>query len=349
MQSIFDQSVELDRFSANGPYDYVFSQPTHARYLRDLNSTFSSQELKGILRALLRFAFYVEPVKQPAIETTKFTVRWSERMQGDPRYCSYSDCLAIFDHLLSELEASLSDPERVAMLKLVTQHNLVAYEINIDYRDRSASQIHTVDNIYFFWDDIAKRTYLLRRYLLNPSNHGYIQFFRETYSKIGTKAFLTDRVLTGLHKTNREKRWECHPQSVHFALRRECLAIEFKLVTQICHFADFPADLKELLIQNDVVIFGTESTRCPITLEPILFEEFNDEILNPTHGKSSVQVGHIHPLKSVEASQFTGHTADNISWISAVGNRIQGDLSVDETRQMIFQIVENYRKAGLVG
>jgi hypothetical protein len=189
---------------------------------------------------------------------------------------------------------------------------------------------------------------LLRKYLLNPKNHSYIDFFSETYRKIATKSFLTDRVLTGDYKTNREKRWECHPSSVHFALRKECLAIELKLVGQICHFEDFPKDLRDLLTKENVVPFNDGITKCPITLAPISFKSFSQEVLNPTHGKATVQVGHIHPLKAVGKNITSGHTADNISWISSVGNRIQGELSVDETRELIFRIIENYKKAGLV-
>ncbi|WP_138995289.1 hypothetical protein [Larkinella sp. C7] len=347
MQEIFNQSVELDRFSFRGPFQHVFSQPSHARYLNDLRAAFTQRELEDILRSLLRFAFYIEPVK-PDVKSTKFTVRWSERMQDDPRYCSYDNCLIVFDQLLGELEAACNDAERVEILKLVIAHGLIPYEINVDYHQRLTQQIHRADNISFFWDETVKQTYLLRRYLLNPANHGYITFFRETYSKIATKAFLTDRAQTGVNKTNREKRWECHPESVHFAIRRECLAIEFKLVTQICHFRDFPAELRQLLAENTSVIFSDDFTRCPITLEPILFENFNNEILNPMHGRSSMQVGHIHPLKAVGVHVHAGHTADNISWITSVGNRIQGDLSVDETRRMIYHIIENYRQAGLI-
>ncbi|WP_133054650.1 hypothetical protein, partial [Niastella populi] len=175
-------------------------------------------------------------------------------------------------------------------------------------------------------DEEVQKTYLLRKYLLNSKNHKYIAFFREMYNKVATKSFLTDRVLTGLHKTNREKRWECHPQSVHFAMRKECLAIELKLIEQICHLVDFPSDLKALLEENQIVNFKQEITKCPITLEPLLFEKFNDELINPTHGKASIQVGHIHPLKAGE-NAISGHTANNISWISSIGNRIQGDLS----------------------
>jgi hypothetical protein len=31
-----------------------------------------------------------------------------------------------------------------------------------------------------------------------------------------------------------------------------------------------------------------------------------------------------------------------------VGNRIQGELSVEETRELILRIIENYRNAGIV-
>ena len=159
---------------------------------------------------------------------------------------------------------------------------------------------------------------------------------------------MTDRVLTGAHKTNREKRWECHPGSVHFALRKECLEIESKLIKQICHFEGFPAELRTLLSDNHIIVFANEITKCPITLDPIPFTKFQEEILHPVHGKSSFQVGHLHPLKSVEENEFTGHTADNISWISSEGNRIQGELSVEETRELILRIIANYRQAGLV-
>ncbi len=249
--------------------------------------------------------------------------------------------------MLNRLVEESRDNNKVELIKLVIHHNLVSYEINIDYKTRLTAAIHTIENIDFFWDEFAKLTYLLRKYLLNPGNHNYTDFFRETYTKISTKSFLTDRVLTGVHKTNREKRWECHPESVHFALRKECLQIEYKLIEQICHFTDFPKELRALLEKNDILNFQDGITTCPITLEPLLFENFSREVLNPTHGKASIQVGHIHPLKAGD-NDISGHTANNISWISSIGNRIQGDLSVDETRAMIFRIIENYKNAGLV-
>lgn len=349
MKDIFDSSVEAERFSIKDVFSHIFSQPSHARYYPALEQTFSQKELGAILKGLVRFSFYIEPVKQPKIETTKFAVRWSAGLLGDPRYCSYEDCLVIFDKLLNDLEQTLGDDEKVRLLKIIANHSLIAYELNLDYTTRDRHNIHSVNNVGFFWGDTAEKTYILRKYLLNPGNHSYISFFRETYGKVAVKSFLTDRVLTGDYKTNREKRWECHPASVHFALRQECLTIEHKLITQICNFKDFPPELIELLTRNSVVEFSAETMRCPITLEPLSFERFNAEVINPAHGKSSFQVGHMHPLKATGESTFSGHTADNISWISAVGNRIQGDLSVDETRQMILRIINNYTDAGLLG
>lgn len=208
--------------------------------------------------------------------------------------------------------------------------------------------IHTIDNISFFWGDGVKQVYLFRQNLLNPNNHNYINFFSETYNKIAVKSFLTDRVLTGSYKTNREKRWECHPSSVHFALRKECLEIEAKLIKQICHFDGFPSELRKLLTDKNIINFSNEITKCPITLDPLSFEKFQNGVLNPVMGKSAFQVGHLHPLKSIEDNEFSGHTADNISWISLEGNRIQGELSVEETRELILRIITNYKAAGII-
>ncbi len=347
MSEIFNKSVEAARFRINESLAHILAVDSYQAAYINLKSKFSDRELSSIFSAIIRFAYYIEPVKQPTIDSTKFATRWSDRLDNDPRFCSFDECTQIFKYLLASIEEAAGNEEKVEILKLVINHGLVSYELNLDYKNRLIDNIHNVENIYFFWDESAKRTYLLRKYLLNPHNHGYIAFFRETYTKIATKSFLTDRVLTGVHKTNREKRWECHPGSVHFALRKECVAIEHKLVEQICHFIDFPQDLKKLLERDQIVNFREGITACPITLEPFLFTNFSREVLNPTHGKASVQVGHIHPLKAGE-NDISGHAANNISWISSVGNRIQGELSVEETRNMIYRIIENYKNAGLV-
>ena len=88
---------------------------------------------------------------------------------------------------------------------------------------------------------------------------------------------------------------------------------------------------------------------CPITLEAIDFQEFAASILHPVHGKSAYQVGHLNPLKLNQTANESaaGHTADNISWISEHGNRIQGSLSLNKTRDLLSKIAQNYERAGL--
>lgn len=349
MRELFDESVNKERFHISPVTEGVFGESEYSTYKTQLEAHFTAKQTKKILQAILRFSFYIELVKQPKIETTKFEVRWAASLDNDPRQCSYESCVLIFEKLLNDLIAQLENEENRSLLEIIVNHSLLAYELNIGYINRiSEASIHTLENISFFWGNEIKQVYSLRQYLLNPNNHNYIKFFQETYSKIAVKSFLTDRVLTGLHKTNREKRWECHPNSVHFALRSECLAIEAKLIKQICHFLGFPTELRTLLTKNNVIIFSNETSKCPITLDPLLFDKFQEEVLNPVPGKSSFQVGHLHPLKSHGENEFTGHTANNISWISLVGNRIQGELSVEETRELILRIIDNYRNAGIV-
>lgn len=349
MIDIFNESVKTERFSIAPVTIGVFQDTEFTSYKTQLEAHFTTQQSKKLLQAVLRFSFYIEPVKQPKIETTKFEVRWADSLATDLRFCSYDNCLLIFRKLLTDLVHQIENQENKSLLEIIINHTLTPYELNIGYINRIQNgSIHTIENVSFFWGNEIKQVYQLRQYLLNPANHNYINFFKEAYDKIAVKSFLTDRVLTGLHKTNREKRWECHPNSVHFALRNECLAIESKLIKQICHFDGFPLELRTLLQDNNVIIFSTEITKCPITLDLLSFENFQTEVLNPVLGKSSFQVGHLHPLKSLGENEFTGHTADNISWISSVGNRIQGELSVEETRELILRIIDNYRNAGII-
>lgn len=231
------------------------------------------------------------------------------------------------------------------------------YQLIIIERKMS-EPMHTAQNIIFFWGQIPQTTVALRAYLLNPRQNSLTKFFKAAYGKIIVKSCLTDRVLTGEHKTNREKRWETHPRSVHFSFRRDSLEIEVALINQLCYFDGFPIELRKKLEQENLISFqklqdpilaksSNQISRCPITLEPLSFKDFKSETLEPQHGKASYQVGHMHPLKSSTDNPNTGHTAKNISWISSQGNRIQGEYSVEETQKLVFRIIENYKAAGL--
>ena len=181
-------------------------------------------------------------------------------------------------------------------------------------------------------------------YVLSEIDEAHRKVFALAYDKIKVKTYLTDRVLTGAHKTNREKRWETHPGSVHFALRRDCLDIERSLIEQVCKFDGFPKKLQSDLVGLQLIKRPTDVSRCPVTMEPLSYPEFERELREPDHGKASFQVGHLNPLKAVNDDPQSGHTALNISWVSANGNRIQGSLSLDETRGLIRRIAGNYDK-----
>jgi hypothetical protein len=76
-------------------------------------------------------------------------------------------------------------------------------------------------------------------------------------------------------------------------------------------------------------------------MQLLLFELLAQEVADPTHGKSAYQVGHLNPLKAGERAEFR-HTRANISWITEDGNRIQGSLTLKETRELLLRISRNY-------
>jgi len=299
--------------------------------------------------SILRNAFLIELVKVPKIETTKFRVRWFDQLNGDPRYCTFEECLNIAVELLTTLPTWLETPSHAECFTLSFSNSIVPYEAPLDYVMRFTKQgrLHQQGNITWLYDELVLRTLKLRKYLTDRTTSPDLQFFKSVLSdKIKVKTYLTDRVLTGEHKTNREKRWETHPNSVHFAERRVCLAIEYALVTQICAFEGFPQASLHQLQNANILPPNLPIALCPITGDALSYETFRRELLNPTHGKSDFQVGHLNPLKLGADSTAAGHTADNISWFSADGNRIQGSLSLDDVRVLIQHISQNYKRHG---
>jgi hypothetical protein len=353
MKEIFKKYTEVERFSINDIYINIFEnillQEDRYKELFDfINFKLGNRYAKKLVKGVLRISFFIEPVKKPKIETTKFSLRWSIELSSDPRFASYDDCLDIFDKLLSDLLVDLEVVDNINLIKLMQDNTLVSYETPIDYLQCDSTRIHRIDNISWVWGEIPQKTISLRNYLRDEEKHEFANIFTGVYSKIKVKTYLTDRVLTGKYKTNREKRWECHPESVHFALRKDAWMIEYKLVSQLCNFKDFPADLRLIMQEDGIMVFNDDFSRCPITYEPLDFSKLKDEILNTTHGKSSFQVGHMHPLKAGESDHYSGHTSDNISWISDEGNRIQGSNSVEFTHSQIAQIYDRYKEFGII-
>ena len=304
------------------------------------------EPLARVVSAVLRSSFFIELVKAPKIETTKFEVRWAAALSGDPRYAEYETCIAIAAQLLRRLETLCADGEFIGALRLFTRFALLPYESPIDYGDRTRVPIHTVDNVIWIEGPLPGKLVRLRAFLLDPSHHPHNEAFRLIYDKIRVKSYLTDRALTGMYKTNREKRWETHPDSPQFAIRRDCLGIEHTLINQICHFEGFPLELSEALETEELLTPAERPFRCPITLEPLVFSELEEELLSPKPGRSGFQVGHLNPLKAVNDDPTSGHTPQNISWISENGNRMQGSLTLEQTRQLISRVSANYHEKG---
>lgn len=358
MQSTIEAIVEAERFSMSALTKKVWPLVEAHRGIAKLVSQLRRRlgDNYGILAAaILRHVFLIELVKVPAIETTKFRVRWFQQLNGDPRRCDFPECLDIARDLLADLSNGWLDiQENNELLQLCFKHSILPYEVPLDYKERPvrdvATRIHRRDNLVWTSTPTVLRTLKLRKYLTDPSTSPDAEFFKRVLDdKIKVKTYLTDRVLTGEHKTNREKRWEVHPNSVHFANRRTCLAIEYTLIQQLCAFEGFPDRSRRMLQEEGILSSDLSVFRCPITLDSMSFSAFHAKLMNPTHGKSDFQVGHLNPLKLDDpTATASGHSPENISWVSADGNRIQGSLGLAEVRALLRRVASNYEARGWV-
>lgn len=353
MQNEIEQIVDIDgSFNmsqlANAVWPLIEDIPAIAAVAEQLKASLGNNYRK-LTYSILRNSFLIELVKLPKIETTKFRVRWCNQLNDDPRYCSFDECLLIAQDLLTTLPAWLANSRHAECISLSFSNGMIPYESPLDYARRFTQQnrLHQRGNLIWLYDDLVLRTLKLRKYLTEEATSPDRQFFRSVLSdKIKVKTYLTDRVLTGEHKTNREKRWETHPNSVHFAERRICMAIEYALVTQICAFDGFPSASFSQLQEANILTQNLSTALCPITGDALSYEAFRNELLNPTHGKSDFQVGHLNPLKLDNDGKAAGHRSNNISWITSNGNRIQGNLSLEDVRILIQRISENYERHG---
>lgn len=300
---------------------------------------------KHVFRALLRHCFFIEAVNDD-ITSTKMEVRWTPRLEGDPRRQAFDECWNIFVELLDGLRRASAD--NVALLDGVAEHSLVAYELPLDYVKRVKGEpIHTQDNLRWWWDGPLREVIELRKTLTSRDENPNADVFGKVLDqKIQVKTYLTDRVQTGDYKTNREKRWECHPNSVHFALRRDCWLIEGKLLKRVCHFDGFPEPVFGKLEAKGVVA-AAPTARCAVTQERLSYKKFVEEVQKPEHGEAEFQVGHLNPLKGAVGDPRFMHTAENIDWVSKDGNRIQGSLTLEHVRNLLARIPENYNEAGV--
>lgn len=298
--------------------------------------------------AILRQAFFIEPVVLPGATTTRYKTRWAID-RTDPRFAEVDECLAIAETVAELLRRLAATEEGRLILASFGKDSMVSHELPIDYRER-LDPIHRATNVKLIDQDVIREVAGLRLLLLDERNTHRIEIGKIYRDKIAIKTYLTDRVLTGSHLTNREKRWEAHPDSVQFAHRTACLGIERVLINLLCRFEGFPPRLRQLLEEGRLLRGNgsDEPSRCPVTLDPFSYEALVSEVTSPAHGKSRFQVGHLDPLKLTGNTWNDGHSPGNIGWLSDDGNRIQGSMSVEETRKMLSRIWGAYKEAGLL-
>ena len=290
--------------------------------------------------SVIRTAFFIELTNldpNATTDSTKYQVRWVDSLKtiNDARYANYEQCIEICEKIFKKI-SKLSD-KQLNILKDYCTNSIFSFELPIDYISRNARPFHCEDNIDLFIVPAIERCTLVRKLIKNSELNPKAAIFSKIISqKIKVKAYQTDRAQTGIYKTNREKRWESHPENYQFAFRRDCNDIEANLILQVCTFDGVDEKLIRMLVENGVLSRNFKKYKCPITGEILKYNEFEKEILNRVHGKSSFQVGHLNPLKS------TGlHIAKNIGWISDDGNRIQGSLTMDEVNQLLIRIYNN--------
>lgn len=177
----------------NAVWPGIEQLPRVAQTLSAINQAFGQKNYKKLAQAVLRAAFLIELVKVPKIETTKFRVRWCQQLNGDPRSCSFVECLEIASDLLEALPGWLRTQTHAEALRLAFKCNLLPYEVPLDYTLRAApsGRIHQRGNLVWYCDELVIRTLKLRRYLTDASRSPDADFFKQVLKdKIRIKTYL---------------------------------------------------------------------------------------------------------------------------------------------------------------
>ena len=319
--------------------------------LRQLHNSLSNKAFKKVVASALRFSFLIE-LTDLKVGSTKIKTRWlpgrilmpqagsfapihgTFEPGNDPRAASYDECLAIFEACCNILHQRLHQDESLA--SFITEHDAthrVPYEFPFGYLAPHADPVHQAINVQWILNDdirwLVKARGILKK-VLNP-NKDAIQKIEKT--KLQVKVYKTDRALTGKDKTNRAKRWEVLFGDFQHATLDQCWSVERKLTSDLVHFEAFPDCIQDDFLQKGLIEECSNVTRCPVTLAPLNYTAFADSVLNAEHGRSDYQIGHLNPLK-----RGGGHVGDNVCWQSDDGNRIQGDLTIEETERLLDDI-----------
>ncbi len=305
--------------------------------------------------ALLRFAFLIE-LTNLTVGSTKMKTRWMpglilmpqpgsfEPFQGtfqpgnDPRSSDFNTCVDVFTRLAREVCLFARTPGDVKTQQIDTlrEHCRVPYEFPISYVDGSLNPLHVPTNVQLAFTDHLTWVLKARQTVSLLPREVRSGFDGIADRKLNVKVYKTDRALTGKDKTNRAKRWEVLYGDFQYATLQQCWSVERKLTADLVCFQGAPAELRKAFVDAGLLTGAEPPTRCPVTLDILDYGLLVDAILNPNHGRSDYQIGHLNPLK-------TGgrHEHGNVCWQSADGNRIQGDLTIAETNALMDRIFAN--------
>ncbi|OGG30277.1 hypothetical protein A2971_00370 [Candidatus Gottesmanbacteria bacterium RIFCSPLOWO2_01_FULL_46_21] len=207
------------------------------REIQKYSSKFSRildvQQINRLLERLNRISNKIAPLSTDTGNTQTIN-RW-ELEKTNPHFASEEQCsdiyLALLDDLVAFLKITSAKPRYLLPFfsgEGITPKNLIAtlntssrigsLELPIWYKtDPIKGGKHQKDNIFWFspYEDLE----IIRKLVAN----------KMIVTKIQVKAYLTDRRQTGDYQTNREIRWESHPNSPQYASRIDCMQIEAKL------------------------------------------------------------------------------------------------------------------------
>jgi hypothetical protein len=165
--------------------------------------------------------------------------------------------------------------------------------------------------------------------------------FPEIYKKIQLQVRRTPRRVTGPYKTNRASRWKLRSDHPDYTAGDQIPRIEAKLFAMALEFRNAP-DLPESVASAAEAILGHEfnpgSYRCPISGRSMSFRKMLDEARKPQHGRSAFHVGHVRPK-----ARGGVNSPDNMYWATDLGNRIQGDKTLNDTVKLIVEMAEFQR------
>jgi hypothetical protein len=172
------------------------------------------------------------------------------------------------------------------------------------------------------------------------------EFFRKKcagiYRKVQLQVRRTPRRQTGKFKTNRQSRWTLSPNHPDYTAADQIPLIEAKLFAMALEFQGAPK-LDEKLTGAAGAVLGRGphpgAYRCPVSGRKLDFKRLRDEADNPQHGRSAFHVGHVRPK-----ARGGVNTPENTYWTSDLGNRIQGDRTLHETRKIIVEMAEFQRE-----